>query len=311
MEKQRARGFMLTINNPTELVEETLKSDKFRYLVYQVESGDEKHTEHIQAFIYYENARVWPKKRYPGAHIEIARCNKAAIKYCMKEETRVRGPYEFGVRPEQGRRTDLEELASEIAKGEKKASDIAIDNPIAYVRYHRGLKALEESVTKSREIEPKVIWLWGKAGVGKTKWAFDNYPRDEIYIKDGTQWWDGYNGEKCVLIDDFDGRWPFRDLLRLLDRYPYRGQIKGGYVKIVSPVIIITCEFPPEDESMYGWDLDDEPDIREKCQNKLDQITRRLDKIIEIRMRSNVRIKVPVRCVLENAQEEGFIEPDG
>lgn len=58
-------------------------------------------------------------------------------------------------------------------------------------------------------------------------------------------WWDGYEQQEAIIIDDFDGKWPYRDLLRLLDRYPYQGQYKGGYVKINSPYIYITCEYSP------------------------------------------------------------------
>jgi len=34
-----------------------------------------------------------------AAHWEVARGGDRAIAYCMKEDTRVEGPYEFGVRP--------------------------------------------------------------------------------------------------------------------------------------------------------------------------------------------------------------------
>lgn len=37
------------------------------------------------------------KKASPRAHWEIVKINNGADKYCMKEETRVEGPFEFGV----------------------------------------------------------------------------------------------------------------------------------------------------------------------------------------------------------------------
>jgi len=39
------------------------------------------------------------KKLDPTAHWEVVRVNGAAIHYCMKEETRVAGPWEFGEKP--------------------------------------------------------------------------------------------------------------------------------------------------------------------------------------------------------------------
>lgn len=39
------------------------------------------------------------KKLCPKTHWEIVRFNKAAQLYVMKEDTRVDGPWEFGVKP--------------------------------------------------------------------------------------------------------------------------------------------------------------------------------------------------------------------
>lgn len=269
MSTSRARGFLLTINNPTNEDKIALESDDFKYLVYQYEKGEEG-TLHIQAFIYYANARVFPKKKFPRAHIEAAKNINAAMNYCKKEESRVEGPFEFGDPPGQGRRTDLEAVANDILKG-KSLKTVAVENPDIYVRYFKGLKALQYEVWEHRTEAPQIIWLWGKSGVGKTSYVFKKHARDEIYIKDGTPWWDGYNRQEAILIDDFDGRWPFRDFLRLNDRYPYQGQYKGGYIKINSPYIYITCEFPPE--HFYGaFD-----------ENELEQVKRRITECIELK----------------------------
>lgn len=34
-----------------------------------------------------------------GAHVEIVRVNNGADQYCLKEESRVEGPWTFGVKP--------------------------------------------------------------------------------------------------------------------------------------------------------------------------------------------------------------------
>lgn len=39
------------------------------------------------------------KKHDPSAHFEVVRRDNGASAYCMKEETRVDGPWEFGKRP--------------------------------------------------------------------------------------------------------------------------------------------------------------------------------------------------------------------
>jgi len=246
------RSYILTINNPTqEIITTFLEDPHVKYSVYQLERGEKCGTPHLQGVLHYKNSMPWPKKRYPTAHIEVVHKLQDAINYCMKEETRIEGcgPVETGVRPQQGRRTDLEAIATGLATKTITMDTIATDHPSTYVRYFKGLQALEQHLIKPRSMTnpPKIYWLWGIAGIGKTFVPQSIFGEDHCYIKDGTQWWPNYNQEKCIIIDDFDGKWPYRDLLRLLDKYRYQGQYKGGYCQITSPYIFITCEFPPED----------------------------------------------------------------
>jgi len=67
-----------------------------------------------------------------------------------------------------------------------------------------------------------------------------------VYNKpSGNLWFDGYNQEQCILLDDYDGYMPYRFLLQLLDRYPMLLPVKGSYIHINSPIIAITAEYPP------------------------------------------------------------------
>jgi len=143
----------------------------------------------------------------------------------------------------QGRRTDLEGAVA-LVQGGAGVAAVAADMPVVYVKYHKGLQALRNTQFRDRSEKPAVTWLWGGTGVGKTRTATEG---GSFYIKDATRWWDGYEQQETIVIDDFDGSWPFRDLLRLLDRYPYQGQTKGVYVKINSPKIFITCDRHPSE----------------------------------------------------------------
>lgn len=234
-----------------------------RYVIYGRETG-ESGTRHLQGYIEFESAKPLGgvRKILPKAHWEPRRGTpQEAAEYCRKE-----GDWtERGELPKQGRRSDLEEAAALALDVSVPLESIAKDRPGTYVRYHKGLAALRSTQLTDRVNPPTVTWLWGATGVGKTKQATSI---GSFYIKDATKWWDGYTQQNTIVIDDFDGTWPFRDLLRLLDRYPYQGQTKGGYVKINSENIFITCDRPPE----YIWEG-----------RELSQILRRITTCTEVR----------------------------
>lgn len=202
---------------------------------------------HLQGYAEFDKPKRMStlKKAFPTMHIEERKgSQKQAIDYCKKDGDW----HEEGVMKQQGKRSDLEDVASDIFKGNS-LSDIAGAHPTQFIKYAKGIKEMRSAMFSDRPYDkpPVVTWIWGPAGTGKTRSAFEAH--ESVYIKDGTMWWDGYEQQEAIIIDDFDGKWPYRDLLRLLDRYPYQGQYKGGYVKINSPYIYITCEFAPS----YFW----------------------------------------------------------
>lgn len=247
----RFRAWCFTINNPTENDESlvrNLANKNISYLIVGREIGDEG-TKHFQGYVYFRNPRAMKgvSKLLPRAHLKVANGSGIDNKiYCSKEGNIL---LEIGEPPQQGARTDLKEILLDVKKNKMTVAQICEKYPEIVLRYSRGIEkiVLSNYLPRDKNKPPYILWVWGPTGVGKTRMAFEKYPNeDSIYIKDGTHWWDGYHQQKCILIDDFDGRWPFRDLLRLLDRYPYQGQYKGGYVHIDSECIIITCDRPPE-----------------------------------------------------------------
>lgn len=106
----RDRSWCLTINNykPSD-VDWDLTDLPIDYLILGKEIGKETNTPHLQGFLYSKNKITLKqlKKIFPTAHLEVKSKKSSyadAISYCMKDLDYI----EFGDRPRQGKRTDLE-----------------------------------------------------------------------------------------------------------------------------------------------------------------------------------------------------------
>jgi hypothetical protein len=133
----------------------------------------------------------------------------------------------------------------------------------------RGGEVLVKYIEPKRDWKPEVVWLWGPTGCGKTRRAFAESNADDRWVSNSSlRWWDGYDGHSDVIIDDFRGDFaPFHTLLRILDRYEYAVEVKGGMRQLLARRIWITSCLPPD--KVYPG-----------CAERVDQLLRRIDSII-------------------------------
>lgn len=239
-------------------------------MVCQAEKGEKEGTVHLQGYIQLERSQelTWVRNKISNrAHWEIMRAHNSdtAREYCMKTETRIDGPWEFGTYEKvergkrgrqagcsQGKRTDIEAFRDAILGGMNEM-ELWGNFPTQMAKFPR-MYAQLHNCPKVR-VPPDVVLLVGPTGVGKTKWFFDHCPESDWYstpVSNGTLWMDGYRGQKWVLIDDFSGQMPLVQLLRMLDRYPITVPIKGSHVDF-SPArtIVLTTNLHPT--KWYKW----------------------------------------------------------
>ena len=101
-------------------------------------------------------------------------------------------------------------------------------------------------LSKPRKFKTQVTVIYGETGVGKSRWASETYP-DAYWKPPNSKWWDNYENEETIIIDEFYGWLPYCEMLRLLDRYPCQVETKGGSVNFAPKTIIILSNKAPED----------------------------------------------------------------
>lgn len=245
----RSRAYLGTIFdenwNPEKISTEALS-----YFIGQQEICPMTKKLHWQIYLELSNGKdiKWMKKHiHATGHFEPRKGSQTdAIKYCSKTDTRKEGckPIEIGKPHQQGKRSDLDKVGQMINEG-KTLKDIAIEHPGTYIKFHKGLEKLKSIISPRRSWKTELIIYWGKSGTGKSRKAWEEYPN--AYSKDGSKWWDGYNDQDVVIIDDFEGEIPYREMLKITDRYPYRVQTKGGYSELLVKKIIITSNKHPSE----------------------------------------------------------------
>lgn len=268
-------------------IDHQLVDDKkeVNYCVFQKEKCPKTGKEHWQGYIeFVKKRRMGAVKEFfndNGLHLERRKGDRdEARAYCMKEESRIEGPWEFGDFKSngQGRRSDLKRCVDELLNGEE-LSGLLLKYPETYVRYHRGLKAARfELQLRNQSINRQVITTvhWGPTGTGKTYGVYESHPVSDIYpltLGGSSVWFDGYNGQPVLLIDDFYGNRlqkgiPEEFLLRMLDRYPLSLQTKGGFTTAAWTRVYITSNIHPK----YWYPINYEGHLKPELRRRLTHI---------------------------------------
>ncbi|AIX11623.1 capsid [Bat associated cyclovirus 12] len=253
MSNPTVRRFVFTWNNYTsedyDKCCEFIKSN-CRYGIVGKEIAPTTGCPHLQGFCnLHKPMRFGAIKKHLHNSIHIEKANGSDEdnkKYCSKSgET-----FEQGHPHKQGERTDLQSCISDIQSGAT-IKKIAEDHPAVFIRYHRGIREYIRTVMpiKERDFKTEVYYYWGPPGSGKSKRALEEAKQrgTSIYYKPRGLWWDGYQQHDCVIIDDFYGWIKYDEMLKIMDRYPYKVQIKGGFEEFTSKYIWITSNVDTDD----------------------------------------------------------------
>lgn len=232
----RSRSWLLTVpaaGDKGVSREELIKAlEPYDCYAGQLEEGGKTAYKHWQILLRHGHQIRFStlKNRLPSAHIEACRDVNASYRYVTKTRTRVAGepPLIKGewtdITP--GKRTDLENLRHEILTSEKNLDEILLDHPSAW-RFEKACRALIEARDRKNQQKMRdslrVSVFYGATGTGKTRAALaacDDLADVCRLTHYRTGAFDGYVGQKTLVMDEFRGQLPISELLNLLDIYP-------------------------------------------------------------------------------------------
>lgn len=254
----RSQNWCFTWNHPNQEAEEYLGSlaeTEMRYMVFGREVAPSTGTPHLQGQVCFNTVKSFKQVKQmmgPTVHVERTMDLEKSIEYCMKG-----GDYvEHGNRPmsksekgEVGKKMEQERW-DEILENAKRGNFDDIDAKIQ-VLHGKQLQQVRDRYVRSLELEntfEENFWVFGQTGTGKSRWARREYPN--LFVKMINKWWDGYDGQDTVLIEDID---PDRCthlahyMKTWVDHYPFPAETKGSSTLIRPKRFVVTSNYTIDD----------------------------------------------------------------
>jgi len=268
MSRFRGKFWCFTINNPTiEQLPPNVWPD-VQYVIWQHEKG-EQGTEHIQGYVCFTKTKRldWVKEHtcYEAHWAPRMGSHTQAKHYCMKPVAgctckhctdavgqKLGGHWEHGddsaIADKQGQRNDLQACKVMLDRGATEV-EIAEEHFGPWVRYHKAFERYRRLVHgTARNWITRITVYWGAPGIGKSRRARLEAGEGAYWLPQpeaGTVWWDGYDGQDVVVIDEFYGWIKRVAMQRLCDSTPLLVANKGGYTPFRAKHIIVTSNTPP------------------------------------------------------------------
>lgn len=259
-------NWMFTINNWKD-DQKCISEDMCQYLVLGKEVGA-KGTPHIQGFCVLKEKLSHKAMRLmiPGADIRptlksassnAAYCKKGEQSHDEWDKLKTEGPnygknadfFEAGSLPDYKKNS---KLGGEATKkkwdqvwDQAKSNQVESIEKKILIPHYRTVKqiAKDYQIAPPDLAKPCGVWFYGEPDTGKSHAARQQFPN--CYDKPCNKWWDGYQNEEFVLIDDFDLNHKVlgHHLKRWTDRYSFPAESKGSTFQIRPKKVIVTSNY--------------------------------------------------------------------
>ncbi len=292
---KKSHNYIFTVNNYTEVdlkkfhkLAEKLK--KHNYICYGLEIAPETKTKHIQGYIQLLNNQRFTflhnyfnfkrNKKILKFHIEPAMGTAIQNKKYTEKEGYF---FEFGEPKKQGDRTDIIKIKESLKENPRELERI-VKEDVANYQQLRFAEKFTDYCFKNRSTEnpPKVFWIYGSTGIGKTSLIYKKFT--DICSVSSCDWiGTDYKQNECLLFDDFrESDLKFNILLKITDRFPINIFYKGGSIPLNSPFIIFTTSKSIENTFSHTRKYEDLAQLKRRIQEvDLDSKDVDIDKLFE------------------------------
>jgi len=235
----RSRSWLITCNYKTRKIP-TAKTTKMhlefisglRYYCFKTEKSTTG-TKHRHLFLYFNNFRTFNgvQNLFSSCHIKKVEgdLNKA-INYVKKEANKTSKITEWGLPPNQGKRSDLSEIMA-MSKQLIPLDDIRHTYPAQFLRYKANITSNYQEILsnsyKKKFRKLYVVFIHGDTNIGKTRYVNEKYDYDLYRVTNYKNPFDGYNCEKVIVLDEFRNSFPISEMLTYLEGYPLK--LKARY----------------------------------------------------------------------------------
>lgn len=173
---------------------------------------------------------------------QVAKDSAAVLEYISKADE---NPLKYGMFVSNNQK-DLQKRAKENRNIiDKDIVNLIQDGDIHISNIEKIKKAKELYNIVSKHVPDTLhrecYWIYGETGIGKSMYVRSTYP--SCYYKPQNEWWDGYNAQPVVCMDDVDDSKMGYYLKIWGDRYSFSAQVKGSTVVPGYTVFIVTSNY--------------------------------------------------------------------
>lgn len=219
---------------------------------------------------------------YMGYHGNYQGCRgpKNVMKYCTKADDYVSN---FDVAELlDAAKTHKKAGLKALVEGTKRPYQLVSEDSgllLGYKKLKGDYDAYRVDTYKKTMCNIKAYWYWGESRLGKSWKALTDAGADvkgemkNVYFKSINKWWDGYQEEEIVLMDEVpkDAEWLLTFLKRWTDSIPELVETKGGFVSKQWKTFIVTSNHSIRDVFGKANDRDRDRDI-DALYNRFEEI---------------------------------------